>query len=366
MDETFDKTEATNQSLKCKNCGGVLKFAPGTHALNCPYCGEFNEIAIDTKAEIVEMDYLQFLEKGFEKEEKQTISVVACTSCGSKTTLKPNITSDDCPFCGTSLVIESGSQASILKPKSLLPFKIDQKQGMDLFKKWIDDLWFAPNDLKSRVENREKLKGMYIPYWTFDSDTYSEFWGQRGDNYTITETYTDSEGKSQTRSVTKIRWTSVAGNHDRFFDDVVVNASHSLPKDYADQLEPWDTKNLVPYNDQFLSGFQTETYQVGLKEGFEDAKGKMKDMIEADVKQKIGGDHQQIERLNTKYSQITFKHILLPIWISAFLYNQKVYRFLINGRTGEVQGERPYSWIKIGLLVLLVAAIIAAVVYFNR
>ena len=219
----------------------------------------------------------------------------------------------------------------------------------------MNSLWFAPNDLKKYVDNADKLNGIYIPYWTYDSNTNSDYTGQRGDNYVTTETYTTVvNGKSQTntRTVTKIRWSYASGNVSNKFDDVLVLASNSLPEKYTNELEPWDLGNLTEYSDKFLSGFRTESYQVDVKTGFEKSKLIMDGGIRATVRRDIGGDHQQITSLSTVYNDITFKHILLPVWLSAYRYSEKVYRFMINGRTGEVQGERPYSVIKITLAIL--------------
>jgi len=366
--ETPNTPPALNQSLACKGCGANLKFAAGTKSLSCPYCGAANEIISEETSRnysAEELDYEEFLKKGVANEQKQTVAVVKCSGCGAESTLKPNVTSDECAFCGTSLVIQSGSTASIIKPKSILPFKVQQRDGMDLFQKWIDGLWFAPNDI-SRARPAEKLKGMYIPYWTFDSYTYTDYSGERGDDYQVSETYTDSNGNTQTRMVTRTRWYGVSGSVEDDFDDVLVEATTSLPQEYIRALEPWDLEDLQPYNDQFLSGFQTEMYHVELKQGFEEAKDIMQDAIDTHIRKHIGGDHQRIHHKDTKYTNITFKHILLPIWVCAYRYNDKIFRFLINGRTGEVQGERPYSWIKITLAVLAALAVVFAIFYFTR
>jgi hypothetical protein len=211
------------------------------------------------------------------------------------------------------------------------------------------------------------IDGAYIPAWTYDSDTDSDYTGERGDDYTDTETYTDSEGKTQTRTVTRTRWTSVSGEVELHFDDVLVIASNSLPRKYADALEPWDLDHLVGYRDEYLSGFVAESYQIDLPQGFEIAKEIMSPDIRAAIERDIGGDHQRIGSVDTQYSNTTFKHALLPIWISAYRYNDRTFRFLVNARSGEVQGERPYSVIKIllailfGVLALLIAwAIIAS------
>ena len=195
--------------------------------------------------------------------------------------------------------------------------------------------------------------------------TSTDYEGERGTDYQTTEPYTTTEnGKivTKTRTVTHTNWTSVSGHVDKIFDDILSVASNTLPKEYVDKLEPWDLEHLVSFNEKYLSGFITESYQVDLKDGFEDAKIKMTAAIRQSVCVDIGGDHQRIHSLKTVYNNITFKHILMPVWISAYMFKDKIYRFLINGRTGEVQGERPYSIVKIVSAVLLILAIILIIV----
>jgi ribosomal protein S27E len=365
MQEINTPETATNQQLKCKDCGAFLKFAPGTLSLTCEFCGALNEIEKSTE-KIEEIGFDSFINDKLATEEKQSVVTVKCTECGASTSLKPNVTSDMCPFCGTSLVVSSGSTSTILKPKSLLPFVITQKQGFDLFRGWIKKLWFAPGALKKYVNSTDKFNGMYIPYWTYDSNTASSYTGARGTYYYVTEHYTTTENGrtvSKTRQVRKIRWTSVSGNVTDNFDDVLILASKSLPLKYTERLEPWDLKNLIPYDDKFLSGFRTESYQIDVKTGFDLAKVKMDEVIRATVKKNIGGDEQRIYSVTTNYSDTTFKHVLLPLWISSYRYKNKVYRFLVNARTGEVQGERPWSVGKIILFSLACLVVVAGVVY---
>jgi LSD1 subclass zinc finger protein len=344
----------------CKGCSGKLLFAPGTNHLKCPACGTENEIEVSTQV-LEELDFEQFL-SNFEKEsDVQEVITIKCNGCGAQTTFNPNVVSDSCPCCGSPLVLKNATSSHSIQPKALLPFSITQERAFEQFRLWIDKLWFAPDKLKRYARQLEKLTGLYIPYWTYDSNTSSDYTGERGDNYQTTETGPVMEkGKMtvKTHTVTKIRWNNVSGHVDNVFDDVLVVASRSLPREYVEKLEPWELEDMLPFNESYLSGFKTESYQVDLKEGFDDAKIKMDERIRASVCRDIGGDHQRIHSLNTVYNNITFKHILLPVWISAYIYKDKVYRFLINGKTGEVQGERPYSWIKIALVSILAAAII--------
>jgi LSD1 subclass zinc finger protein len=361
-------SETTQKEIICKGCSGKLQFAPGTNHMKCPSCGTENEIEVSTRV-FEELDFEKFVNEFTEKSAAQEVATVKCQGCGAVTTFNPNVVSDSCPCCGSPQVVKDATTTHSIKPKALLPFAISQDKAFEQFREWIKKLWFAPSKLKLFASQLEKLTGLYIPYWTYDSDTSSDYTGERGTDYQVSETYTTTEnGRSvtKTRTVTRTRWNSVSGHVDNLFDDVLVVASKSLPREYVEKLEPWELENMVAFNESYLSGFKTESYQVDLKEGFDDAKIKMDERIRASVCSDIGGDHQRIHTLNTVYNNITFKHILLPIWISAYMFKDKVYRFLINGRTGEVQGERPYSWVKITFAVLSAAAVILIIYLLFR
>lgn len=358
-------TETTQKDIVCKNCAAKLEFEPGTTSLKCPYCGTVNEIEIKVET-IEELDFdavLRDLELGGDTMEE--VHTIACEACGAVTTLEANVVSAECPFCGNKLIVKNEKTIKQIKPKSLLPFKVNAKEALDSFHKWLKKLWFAPPGLRKFASQAEKLAGIYLPYWTYDSNTYTQYKGQRGDDYYVTETYTGSDGKTQTRQVKKTRWTNVSGSISLFFDDVLVLASKSLPREKTEKLEPWDLTNLVPFDEKFLSGFKAESYAVGLKEGFEIAKQRMDNPIREAIKRQIGGDHQRITWMQVHYSDITFKHTLLPIWISAYRFKNKVYRFIVNGQTGKVQGERPWCWWKIALVVLAVIGLMVLIAYLG-
>ena len=355
-------------SFGCTNCGADLKFKPGTTHLNCDYCGTKNEIPqIDEP--IQEFDFNTFLSKESSSADKLVENFVKCNSCGASSSLPENVSSALCPYCATPLVIEEAQQENLIQPKSLLPFKLDKNQAKTNFKQWINKLWFAPGDLKKSALNFDHFKGVYIPYWTYDTDTKTAYSGQRGEYYYVNESYTTTEnGKTatKTRQVRKTRWYNVSGHVQHFFDDILTVATKSLNKKYINKLEPWDLDNLVAFDKSYLSGFITEKYQINLSEGFEIAKDIADVKIRTLVKRDIGGDDQRIILLNTNYENIKFKHLLLPVFVCAYKYKNKLYQFLVNGRTGEIQGERPYSWIKIVAFAFIILAITAALVYFTQ
>jgi predicted RNA-binding Zn-ribbon protein involved in translation (DUF1610 family) len=363
--------ESGGARFPCRQCGAKLEYEPGTTALKCPYCGAENEIA-KAAATVEELDFaaeLKELEAGAGTQETLTVK---CQACAAEVTAPPDVTAFSCPFCGTNIVATARSSKAI-KPRSLLPFSVKREKAQELFRGWVRKLWFAPSAVKKLAAIDQKLAGLYMPAWTYDCRTRAAYTGQRGDYYWVTETYTAMvNGKPQvrTRQVRKIRWSSASGVVANTFDDLLVLASRSLPEKLATSLAPWDLEDLVPYQDDYLSGFTAESYQVGLADGFEAAKGLMDPVIRSTVCRDIGGDEQRIASLAVQYGSITFKHLLLPVWVSAYRFKERVYRFLVNARTGEVQGDRPYSWVKITLAVLgglaLAGVIVMIVAAANR
>lgn len=353
------------QEIACSGCGAHLAYVPGTTTLTCQHCGSANHIEQEKQTVVEESDYTTFLEEKNTADTSVQVHVAACRACGAATQLQPNVTSDLCPFCGTPLLVDKETILSQVKPRYLLPFGVDGMHARTLFTKWVLKLWFAPRDLKRYAETAERLAGLYIPYWTYDSSTESRYTGQRGTNH-VQHYSATVNGKRVTQTRTVIRWTPASGCIRKLFDDVLVVASTSLPEKYAARLEPWDLEHLVEYNEQYLAGFKTETYRISVEQGFEKAKVTMDAAIRECIKREIGGDHQRISSVHTQWENITFKHILLPVWLSAYSYNGKVYRFMVNGRTGEVQGERPWSVIKIALASFSVLAFLAGVYFLLR
>ena len=211
------------------------------------------------------------------------------------------------------------------------------------------------------------LNGVYVPYWTYDSDTLTGYRGERGDVYYVKQSYTVVENGRRvrrTRSVPKVRWTPVSGRTSRHFDDVLIGATRTLPRKITDWLEPWDLEALEPYTEEYLSGFSSEVYQVNLDEGFNHAQARMEQVIRRDVERAIGGDQQRIHQMQTRHSETTFKHVLLPLWTAAFQFRGETYRFVVNGRSGKTRGERPYSWVKIALATLCGLVLLAGALFY--
>lgn len=346
----------------CAQCGALLLYAPGSHELECGYCGHRTPIE-ESALVIQEYAFREALARLARAGPADARPSTQCSNCAATFDFAEHVHAGECPFCGTQIVEGTGVHKHI-KPESLLPFEVTDKEAQTAFKRWVGKLWFAPGKLKKYAREDSHLTGVYVPHWTYDSMTHSGYRGQRGNVYHVPQSYVTVENGRRvrrTRMVTKIRWTAVSGSVSRFFDDVLVGASRSLPRKITDKLKPWDLTNLTPYNEKFLSGFTSEIYQVDLDEGFNHAVEIMDQVIRGDIARDIGGDHQRIQAVDTRHSNTRFKHLLLPVWSSGFRFRGKTYRFVVNGRSGKVRGERPYSAVKIALAVI---AAVTAVLLF--
>jgi DNA-directed RNA polymerase subunit RPC12/RpoP len=340
-------------SFNCQNCGGGLTFAPGTTSLECPYCGTLNEIAGGDAppAEYEELDLSRAEELFSQEKDLQAVQIIKCPACQAEVTLEGTATTGECDYCGTALVA-TGNASNVMKPQYLLPFKLKKQEAGQKFKQWLKKLWFAPNAVKKYARVTDPMKGFYFPFWTYDAQTRSQYRGERGENYQVQVKSQNSEGETVTRSETKTRWYSASGTVSRFFDDVLIPASQSLPGDLTTKLDQWDLKQMVAYKEDYLSGFKAESYSVNVQEGFSQAKDVMAEVIRRDVRRDIGGDKQRIHSVETHYSGTTFKYIILPVWNLTYKFKQKYFNVLVNGQTGEVEGQRPWSFWKIAFTVL--------------
>lgn len=341
----------------CKGCGANVEFAPGTTNLKCPYCG-FAEAIPQSEAEIKEhalagaVLHQSKKVKGYGAAGRD----VKCERCGAVSRLTAETLSAECAFCGAPVTVPQEAQESdTIAPEAVLPFAVDKNRAQEQFRAWVKSRWFAPTVLKT-MAHLAKIQGVYRPFWTYDAYTTSHYNGERGDAYYETESYTETEnGKTvhKTRQVRKIRWSWRSGVFSEFFDDVLVSASA-----HNDWETEYKLESLKPYEASFLSGFVAERYTVGVDDGWKKAKEIIDSSLYRSACQRIGGDEQRSVSVSTAYSGLSFKHVLLPLWIASYGYGQKTYRFQVNGQTGQVTGERPYSFWKI---FLFIAAIVGAI-----
>lgn len=345
-----DTAPASHQTYPCSDCGAQLQFAPGTTALACPYCGAQQQIA-PAQRQVAEHSYEQLGAKPRRNPQDVPANLFVCTGCQAHT--ESDAWSDVCQFCNAPVVADR-FDPDLVAPEGLIPFQIDRSGAREALKTWVSSRWFAPKAFK-RVTEAESLKSTYLPHWTWDAKTTSTYHGQRGEHY-----YVERDGKRERQT----RWHHVRGTVKRDFDDVVVPATAHVSGNYLDRLsQDWSTSKAVAFQPQYLSGHFTQRYEVGPEQALGTAKQKMAAVIHADVKRSIGGDEQRVHKVDTTYADLTYKLLLLPVWLLAYLFNGKTWQVLVSGQTGKVQGERPWSAWKIIFAILAALIVIAGIVY---
>jgi len=349
----------------CPGCGGPLEFDPEHGKLYCPHCGETGGEIPAGETEVRSEDFLvklRELEAGAEQTEQLMVS---CNGCGAEITLEPNVVADRCPYCGTPIVAKSHSKSRI-RPSSLLPFRLTREEAVTSYLKWISSLWFLPGNVKKEAKMTSP-SGVYLPHWCYDTVAVTSYTGARGEYYYVPVSYTETvNGKTvrKTRMERRTRWYPAAGTVQNDFSDLLTPATRSLPEELIEELTPWDLPELQPYDADYIRGFREESYSISLADGFAATEKLMKPAITETVEGDIGGDTQMITSMRISYHDIKFQHLLLPVWVGSFSHNKQVYPVTINARTGEVQGKRPYSALKITALVLFVIAVVLTAIYF--
>lgn len=348
------------QKFSCPACGGEAQWNPAKQALVCPFCGTTSPASAQLTATgqqvIVEHDLVAALrgipdsQRGWQAEK---ISV-KCQSCQAISVFDPGKVSQRCDFCGSTALVPYEETKDAFRPESLLPMKLSETQVRDAIRRWYGNRWFAPNLLK-RAALTDTVKGLYIPYWTFDAQVHTDWTADSGYYYYETETY-EENGQTKTRQVQKTRWVPSSGALDHFFDDELVPASRGVQEAMLRKIEPFPTKQLVPYQPGFLSGWTVERYQIDLIAAAKEAREEMDEKMEQMCGRQVPGDTYRNLQVETDYSGQTFKHILTPIWLLTYNYGKRNFQVVINGYTGAIAGRYPKSWIKITLAVLVVLA----------
>lgn len=353
-----------------------MQFDPATGGMKCPFCGKTQALTAPAPSARPEGIASHSLDEFTGKQaspDLRPISAealqVTCAACGSAVTFQPPEVAGQCPFCGDTLVAQPKAADPLVAPDAVLPASITKDKAQSQMRDWLQTRWFAPGALK-RLARQEAIAGVYLPFWDYDADTTTRYTGQRGQHYYETESYeeTDSNGNTvtRTRQVQRTAWYPAAGVVSRRFENLLVPASRSVSESKLNALEPWKLESLCPYEPAYLAGFKAQRYQLELADGFGKATEAMRPKIEHDVRRDIGGDEQSIGSMDTDYLNAMFRHLLLPVWIGAYRFQNKVYQVAVNASTGEVQGERPYSSAKIALLVAAILLIITVLVLIGH
>ena len=359
--DTFpSETTEKETDKKCPNCGATVTFDPATGGMHCEYCGYTCELPKPEEGnDVCEMDFESALHKESFNWGEQKKSV-ECKQCGAVSIYDALETAAVCPFCGSTNVMPAAKENTIA-PGAVCPFAVTKEQAGKHFEKWLKKKWFAPRKAKKNARP-EAFQGIYLPYWTYDAQTTSNFTARAGYDKTVK----DKDGHSRTET----DWRRVVGVYQEFFDDVTVMASKRQENSGVKDCEPFDFSKLVPYTPRVMAGFSAERYSIGLKEGWHMAQQTIQSHLHSNIPSYVrrhwNADRADSVRFSTLYSRITYKYLLVPVWISSFKYKEKVFQFAVNGQTGKVGGKAPVSAWRVILAILIGIGLIAGLYYLLR
>jgi Zn finger protein HypA/HybF involved in hydrogenase expression len=342
--EAEEDAQHDRRSFPCPACGADLRFDPGEAQMRCTHCDTLSPVPhVDDAAAHVENPYEEGLAQEADGLNKVEVQSLNCQNCAASVEFDANEHSRLCPFCDTAIVGDVRAQRTIV-PQAILPFSLMRREAEGAMKSWLSTRWFAPNDIAEDAK-ADHFAGVYVPFWTFDALTETQYVGQRGRR--------TGSGKNR-RTV----WSTVTGTVRGPFDDVVVSGSFSVSREFKDALAPWPFEHLETYQTEFLSGFRAENHTVSLRQANTKAKEFMRAVITDWIKSDIGGDRQRITSSKTAYDRETYKHVLAPVWITHYAFEQQSYRLSVNGRTGKVYGQRPFSqWKLLGGSISAICAL---------
>ncbi len=355
IEKTMDVTDK-----KCPNCGGTVVWDPESGMMACEFCGYKKELPKPEAGDIVEMDFKTAKIRA-SKDWGAVKKTVICQQCGGEAVYDGAETANTCPFCGSTSVMAVDDDKDVMAPGGVVPFSISSDKAAELFKKWIGGKLFAPNDAKKSCRAKD-IHGIYLPYWTYDSDTDSTYTAMLGFDRKVK----DKDGN--TKTVTD--WRPTRGMYQEFIDDQLIYASKKTVNNYIKSVSQFDFSKLTNYSPEIVAGFVAERYSVGLDEGWGLAQKEIANTLKSHLGDKLKRQHHADRvkdiKMSTNYSNITFKYLLAPIWLAAFKYNSKIYNIVINGQTGKIAGESPISKIKVAIAIAIVVAIIALLIFLSN
>ena len=347
----------------CPACGGEANWNAAKQKLVCPFCGTESPVKLDRDGVIVEHDLAAALRgladdrRGWQADTRQ----VQCQSCTAISVLNPARQAQNCEFCGSAQLVPYEETKAAFRPESVLPFKVSEADARSRIRAWYGKLWLAPNALK-KMALTDTVRGVYLPYWTFDARVDAEWTAEAGHYYYTTETTTEG-GRVETRQVRQVRWEPAAGRVQHAFDDDLVCASVGVHPGLLRNIEPFPTGELKPYDAGYVAGWVVERYQIDLVAATERARAAMDATMQALCAQAVPGDTFRNLQVQPRYSDQTFKHILAPVWLLSYTYRSKSWQCVINGATGAIGGEYPKSPWKIAFLVL--ALVIGVLIFMS-
>ena len=340
-----DAELAPPQGEPCPACGCPLEAADRF----CPACGTPH-----APSEIVEATTVDEApgETGDDTEPEPEKKHLRCDNCGAEIATDPDQRSFICPFCDSTYVVEYAGTTGRQPPEFVIGFAFTRDQAEERFRQWLNEKsWVRPKDLNT-AQMEGKLKGIYLPFWSFSMLAESSWSAKIGEHWYRTETYTtrDSKGRmvTRTRRVQETEWWPLSGRHHKYYSGYLVSGSKGLPQSQADRIQPFQLPALKRYKPFYLAGWLAEEYSINGDQALATCREVFRQREKQNIAAFLPGDTHRGLLADTTFRHIHSDLCLLPVYLVSYRYQDKLYRFLMNGQTGRVSGDKPLSYKRIG------------------
>jgi len=332
---------------KCDGCGGMLVYDPKNQNLVCKNCHTQTEIIKENSS--AKKDYSDFITTS-----KRSTSYTNCFNCGAKLEVKEQEITKTCPYCESNFVIDN-KDLSGLTPDLIIPFQFNKESAIEKYKTNVKKKNFLPNKFK-KSPNLDSIWGTYIPIFSFDANTFSNYEGVLETDHTRT----DSNGRRYTYTTSK----SISGSKSLYFTDILVESSSQTVQENLEGIKPFnfDAVSSYVYNADFIRGYNVDTYNNDLKNCKVLSEDIIKDKIKRIILSEYSYSRVRYFNLSTSFSDYKYAYVLVPVYFIGFTFKKKDYKVYLNGQTGKLGGNLPKSGWKIAFTVLLPVLIIASII----
>jgi ribosomal protein S27E len=327
---------STLQRFPCVECGSQLGFGPGQQRLVCSHCGKEQTVPSFPSTRLGAQRGLPIerAEAHPSMPPSETeVEEFLCPNCGARTTVDGTSFALICPYCSTSLSHTATENLQVW-PKAILPFAVPESDAYRSALAKLQDTALAPPDLASDVRLRPTLKGVYLPFWVFGTDSETAYTVNRG-KYE----YEEVTAEGFVTYARKAEWTRIYGHLPVPLNDILVAASPNPPRPFDAALAPWDFADLVPFQQHYLTGFHAEMSTIPAVEAHRTARHVMHGAIHREIHRKVEADAIDLVRCDTHFSHETFKLVLLPFWIADYRAQGKTLLVYVNGQTGKALAQ---------------------------
>jgi len=291
-------------------------------------------------------------------EERQQLE---CGNCGAEILLAPQALTHTCPFCASSQVIQTQFAHDKMRPRYLVPFKIEVENAKSIILEWLASSWMTPSDLQDRA-GLDELTGIYLPYWAFSATCSADWKAQVGH----TTYYTDSKGNRRSRTT----WKWESGSVREPINNLLIPGTDKLNRHLLEEIKQFDLVDLVEYDPSFIAGFNAQTYDVELDSAWGEGRRRMGEMTKLACRRQASTNKIRNFSMNMDFDDETWRYILLPVYLTTYRYEEETFQVKVNGQIGKITGQRPVEWRKVmmacaasfvpSLLIALAALIFGA------